>query len=138
MDYCVTVRGTIGIEAARLGVPVVTAAASRYSHRGFTVDSETMDEFLARVEAIERTPPMSPAQRELAERFAYGTFVLRPLVMESVTWDYGAVGAAPRGQIHIRHESEWAGARDLDECARWLSTSRDDDFLRPEEMRLRS
>ena len=31
MDYCLTVRGTAGIEAARLGVPVLTAGPARYS-----------------------------------------------------------------------------------------------------------
>ncbi len=38
MDYCLTVRGTIGMEAARLGIPVITAGTGRYDHRGFTVD----------------------------------------------------------------------------------------------------
>jgi hypothetical protein len=129
MDYCVTVRGTVGIEAARLGIPVLTAAESRYSHRGFTVDSSSMDEFLQRVETIDRTPPMASAQKELAERFAYGTFVLRPLVMESVTWDYGVIGANPRGRIHLASAKDWARAPDLSAWARWVLDSRDEDLI---------
>jgi hypothetical protein len=131
MDYCVTVRGTVGIEAARVGVPVLTAAACRYSHRGFTIDSESREEFLERVSRIEHTPPMSAAQRELAERFAYGTFVLRPLVLESVTWDYLALGET-RGRINIQAADGWARARDLAIWTRWVSESRDEDFLSDE------
>jgi len=129
MDYCVTVRGTVGIEASRLGIPVLTAAASRYSHRGFTIDSSSREEFLYRVETVDRTPPMTPEQLELAERFAYGTFVLRPFVMQSVTWDYGAIGASPRGTIHLDDPSQWADAPDLESWASWALESRDEDFL---------
>ncbi len=78
MDYCLTVRGTAGIEAARLGVPVLTAGPARYSGLGFTIDSASRAEYLARVARIQDTPPLSDEQRELAERFAYGLFVLRP------------------------------------------------------------
>ena len=38
MDYCLTVRGTIGIEAAYRGIPVLTAGTGRYDRRGFTID----------------------------------------------------------------------------------------------------
>jgi hypothetical protein len=129
MDYCVTVRGTVGIEAARLGVPVLTAAAARYSGRGFTVDSRTPAEYLARLASIQELPPLSAAERELAERFAYAMFVLRPLVMHSVVWDYGEMGQAPRGEIRIRSAAEWSQAADMQALARWIGASRDEDFL---------
>ena len=38
MDYCLTVRGTIGIEAARMGIPVLTAGTGRYDRKGFTIN----------------------------------------------------------------------------------------------------
>jgi hypothetical protein len=129
MDYCVTVRGTVGIEAARLGVPVLTAARARYSHRGFTVDSATRDEYLSRLQAIDRMPPMSAAERDLAERFAYGMFISRPFVMRSVTWDYGMMGDRPRADIHVRTAEDWRSAPDIDALVRWIRDSQDEDFL---------
>src|SRR5207247_2842701 len=56
MDYCLTVRGTIGMEAPCYVIPVVTAGTGRYSGRGFTVDSRDRDEYLARLAALETVP----------------------------------------------------------------------------------
>ena len=81
MDYCLTVRGTIGIEAASFGIRVLTAGTGRYDHRGFTTDSETRETYLARIAAIETLPRLSAAEQELAERFAYGAFMLRPFAL---------------------------------------------------------
>ncbi|MBI3306197.1 MAG: hypothetical protein HYZ84_00115 [Candidatus Omnitrophica bacterium] len=53
MDYCLTVRGTIGIESASFGIPVLTAGTGRYDHKGFTVDAATREEYLRNVSRIE-------------------------------------------------------------------------------------
>ena len=133
MDYCLTVRGTVGIEAARLGIPVLTAAMSRYDRRGFTIDSDSRAEYLRRVAHIDETPALSGQQRALAERFAYGLFVLRPL--ESSTWDaaganawVAARGGRPRARIKIHAESQWRQAPDMRALADWF-VSGEEDFL---------
>jgi len=131
MDYCLTVRGTVGIEAARLGVPVLAAADARYSRRGFTVDSTSRGDYLERLGGIDRIAPLSPAQRELAERFAYGMFIRRPFVMRSVTWDYGMMGERPRADIHVKTAGDWRSAPDIDALARWIRDARDEDLLVP-------
>jgi hypothetical protein len=129
MDVCLTVRGTVGIEAASAGVPVVTAARSRYSWHGFTIDSASRAEYLEKLASIDKLEPLSREQRELAGRFAYGTFVARPLVMESVTWEYEAGGGAPRAGIHVRSNAGWRDAPDIAALAEWIGESRDEDFL---------
>ena len=35
MDYCLTVRGTVGLEAACQGIPVITGGTGRYDRKGF-------------------------------------------------------------------------------------------------------
>ena len=129
MDYCLTVRGTAGIEAARLGVPVLTAGPARHSGLGFTVDSASRAEYLTRVARIQDTPPLSDGQRELAERFAYGLFVLRPLTLTSITWDApdtnGSSRAAPRrARINVRTEDEWRQATDVAALTEWFGIAR--------------
>ena len=44
-DVCVTVRGTVGMEAACFGLTTVTAGTGRYDRLGFTIDPETPEEF---------------------------------------------------------------------------------------------
>lgn len=82
-DYCLTVRGTIGIEMACRGVPVITAGTGRYSGLGFTIDSSTQKEYLERLKNIQDLPPMSIKERELARRYADALFRLRPWTLKS-------------------------------------------------------
>ena len=120
VDYCLTVRGTVGVEAARLGIPVLTAGHARYTHHGFTIDSTTTGEYLDRLRHIEDTPPLTRDARELAERFSYGAFLLRPWRMESVA--KGAEGV----RIQVPDRDAWAQAPDIRSLAGWLTSTRED------------
>lgn len=128
-DYCLTVRGTVGIEAARLGIPVFTAAESRYSGKGFTIDSASSQEYLSRIAAIQSTPRLSARQTELADRFAYGIFVLRPFRFHSVTWAYGALGQPATSALTVPDSEAWRHAPDVQALARWFGNARHEDFL---------
>ena len=82
-DYGITIRGSVGFELPSLGVPVLTAGTGFYAGRGFTVDSATVEEYLARLSRIEEIPPPTAEQFELARRHAYALFRLRPLRFSS-------------------------------------------------------
>lgn len=130
MDYCLTVRGTVGIEAARLGIPVLTAGTGRYDHRGFTIDSQTREQFLDRLASIQTISPMSDAERELAERFAYGAFVMRPLPLTTMTIDYGRDDKATVSiRLNSRTSEELRSAPDLTAFAAWAANRTQEDFL---------
>ncbi len=134
-DYCLTVRGTIGIEMACAGVNVVTAGTGRYSGLGFTVDSDTAEEYLQRLANIESLPPMSREKRELARRYAYTVFKFRswraetfeivkmpmeniehPLAMNIIT--------------NLRSFDEFAQSADINKLSEWSVTDAAD-YLEP-------
>jgi len=130
MGYCLTVRGTVGVEAASFGIPVLTAGTGRYDHRGFTIDSESRAEYLARIADIHEIPPLSPVQRALAERFAYAVFVLRPLSLQTVTLEYQRDSkATPRARINALTREDWLNAPDLKAFADWVADPAQVDFL---------
>jgi hypothetical protein len=129
-DYAVTVRGTVGIEAALFGIPVVTGGTGRYDRRGFTVDSSTREEYLARLASLDTYERLSPTQIEMAERFAYGTFFGRPLRLSSVSLDYHRDGkATPRFTVRCQTREEWLAARDMQLLSRWLADGKAEDLL---------
>ena len=77
-DYGVTVRGTVGVECALFGIPVVTAGTGRYYRRGFTLDSSTREEYLYKLATLQSYPRLSAEQVEIAERYVFGAlFVVR-------------------------------------------------------------
>jgi hypothetical protein len=129
-DYAVTVRGTVGIEAALFGIPVVTGGTGRYDRRGFTVDSSTREEYLTRLAALHTYERLSPQQIEMAERYAYGTFFVRPLRLSSVSLDYNRDGkATPRFTVQCQTRDEWLAARDMQLLSRWLADGKAEDLL---------
>jgi hypothetical protein len=130
MDYCVTVRGTVGIEAATLGIPVLTAGTGRYDRKGFTIDPSTREEYLHRITHIEDIPSPSRGDRELAERFAYAIFLLRPLILTTVTLEYQRdPRATPRTRIKAMTREDWLKAPDLRAFAEWVAKGNELDFL---------
>jgi hypothetical protein len=129
-DYAVTVRGTVGIESALFGVPVVTAGTGRYDRRGFTLDSTTREEYLGRLATLETYPRLSAEQIEIAERYAYGTFLGRPLSLSSVSLEYARDGkATPRFKVRCQTREEWLGASDMRRLAAWLADGRSEDMM---------
>lgn len=129
-DYTVTVRGTVGIEAALLGIPVVTAGTGRYDCRGFTLDSSTRQEYLEKLASLETYPRLSAEQVELAERYAYGVFLCRPLPLSSVSLEYARDGeATPRLTVHCQTREEWLAAPDMQQLAGWFADGKAEDML---------
>ncbi len=132
MDYCLTVRGTIGIEAASFGIRVLTAGSGRYDRRGFTVDSASADEYLARLATLHTIGPMPAAERELGERFAYGAFIVRPFILRSLSIDHEKdIEATTRVRINVTSADELRDADDLNRFAAWAGDRSREDFNAP-------
>jgi hypothetical protein len=128
-DYALTVRGTIGIEAAALGIRVLTAGTGRYDQKGFTIDSESSQDYLARLSRLEKIPEMTDPERELAERFAYGVFIRRPLQLSTIRLgSHRDETASPNIKITAKTASEWTSATDMIELYQWIMSA-DEDYL---------
>lgn len=134
MDYCVTVRGTIGIEASSFGIPTLTAGTGRYDGLGFTIDSETTTEYLTRLAQIQAIEPLSPEQQELAQRFAYAIFLMRPFRMSSASVEYQQdVSASTRFALNVQSMSDLVDAPDMRAFIEWACCSTDEDFLQGDD-----
>ena len=77
IDYCVTVRGTVGIEAACWGVPVLTAGSGRFDKIGFTIDHNSTQSYLKSLKKIEEIKRIDNKRKKLAIAFGYNLFCKR-------------------------------------------------------------
>jgi hypothetical protein len=127
MDYCLTVRGTVGIEAASFGIPVITAGTGRFSGRGFTLDSNSPAEYLEKLAHLHTLPPLTPAQRELAQRFAYASFLMRPFILRSVqlAFQQDAIASA-RVQVNASTLRDLLGHQDTLAFQAWVQSGQCD------------
>jgi hypothetical protein len=133
-DYGITIRGSVGFELPCLGVPVLTAGTGFYSGRGFTVDSGSRDEYLARLRRIEEIPAPTPEQVELARRHAYALFRLRPLRFSSFVATIRPLEEMGHPldhdvELRIGTAEELRLAADLRRFTDWALDSRELDYL---------
>jgi len=133
-DVGVTIRGTIGMELAALGIPVVTAGSGRYSGMGFTIDSQSAEEYLDRLSLIHECEPLCARQHALAKRHALALFCLRPWVMEAFenVHDENLKGyhpLNPKLELKARDYADLAGAEDLRKFAAWADANGSVDYL---------
>lgn len=128
-DYCLTVRGTVGMEAALLGKNVITAGTGRYDRHGFTTDFDSREGYLARLATLEELEPPTPQMRELAERYSYGVFMCRPVRLKcfNFTFSKDATATLMTGWT-VQSVAELRQAPELVVIADWLRSG-DEDFM---------
>jgi hypothetical protein len=130
MDFCLTVRGTIGIEAAAFGIPVITAGTGRFDRLGFTVDPDSAESYLKLVTDLPDLELLSAGQKELALRFAHGVFLDRPLEMESFQFHFQRDETATvKISITVDNAKQLKNARDIRQLADWFADRSRLDFL---------
>jgi len=138
MDFCITVRGTIGMEAPCFGIPTLTAGTGRYHGFGFTIDSLTKEEYLERLANLPERAVLSESAIELAQRYTYGVLLRRPIKMSSVE-----IGNRQdeRASLFVEFDrlrgKEFNQCTDLTAISRWLQLGEEDflsdDFLLVED-----
>jgi hypothetical protein len=88
MDFCLTVRGTIGIESTALGITTLLAGTGRYDNKGFTLDYKTKEDYLNALNKIETIPEMSLSMVRLAQIHMYTLFKRKCLRIDKVNIDF--------------------------------------------------
>ncbi|WP_085906813.1 hypothetical protein [Kiloniella majae] len=133
-DYGLTVRGTIGMEFPCFGIPIVTAGTGRYSGRGFTVDPSTKKDYKTIIQNLHKTPKLTEKTVDLARRYAYGTFFLRPFPMTSYTLDFDAdtfLSKALKQNTIIKKQvnADESTLSDLDFISNWIIETNEEDLI---------
>lgn len=129
-DYGVTVRGTVGAELPCFGIPVLTAGTGRYSNKGFTVDSNTPEEYLKKIKNIHLIDALSKEQVEIANKHAYLFFKQRPAVYHEFIKDnyHSGNNMIISRDIKVVDKDIWRHEA-LGGIANFLTQTSDEDYL---------
>lgn len=92
IDGGFTISGTIGIELALNGKPVVMGGEAYFGNRGFTIQPPDIDSYQKCLQNITSISPLTPYQVSLCRRFAHYFFIQRRIPFDLVTKD----GASPQ------------------------------------------
>lgn len=134
-DYCLTVRGTIGVEMPCYGIPAIVAGTGRYAGYGFTNEFATAADYVSTLGRLHEVPRLDAARVELAKKHAHALFVRRPLDLASIEMklhtDEQSGGLTERDIIIRAHSlDDLRAAPDLKALADWTLRSRQPDYLR--------
>jgi len=134
-DVCVTVRGTVGLEAACFGLTTITAGTGRYDHLGFTIDPETPREFLDTIAQAHKIPRRTPDLIERARRYAYGILLERPTHFECIRFNFAQDSVATT-RIEIDPSSQLSESREVIAMMNYINSEKEDFLVRhpPEKM----
>ena len=83
-DFCITVRGTSGLEMAAFGKSVITTGTRRYEAKGFTIDPKNREEYVNTLKHLQVIPAPTLEQIALAKRYAHAIFVMKPITFTSL------------------------------------------------------
>ncbi len=129
IDYCLTVRGTVGIEAAVFGKRTLTAGTGRYDRLGFTTDFDSKGEYLKQLETLETAKLINEEQRMLALKYAYGILIQRPMKTIAInTKNEKNEHADLKVSINTESLADYLSSPEVIKLARWLK-SKDEDYL---------
>jgi len=132
MDYCLTVRGTVGIEAAMLGKRVLTAGTGRFDRYGFTTDFDSAADYLDALSRLEQYGPLSPEEKELATRYAYGVFIGRPILLSSFHLEFQKDPKATlKAGWKVNGYDEIMQIDDLRQLTEWIKSGKEDFLTLP-------
>ena len=82
-DVVLTVRGTVGLEAAVLGKIVLTAGTGRYDRMGFTLDSDDEQQYFEQLnQLINKKLVVNTTNRNLALKYFFVLFFKRPFYLK--------------------------------------------------------
>ena len=127
LDYCLTVRGTVGIETSALGIRTLTAVTGRYDRHGFTEDFESTGEYLRQLCTLHELPPPTKEEIESALRYAYGVFLLRPTPTMALNSENALdEGAKLKVRFNVRNDDEFLRSPEVCKLAEWIGTERED------------
>lgn len=88
LDYCFTIRGTVGIESALKNKIVITAGTGRYNNKGFTNNFDKKDIYFQTIKNIHKLENNNDDVKLNAEKFAYISFICKTIQLDFVNFHY--------------------------------------------------
>ena len=130
IDFGLTVRGTVGLELPCFGIPVITAGTGRYSGNGFTVDPKNVKEYRSILTDLHFHAPLTDGEINLARRYAFGSFFLRPKKVTFFDFDFHANDF--NQPLFVANTYVWKAAgdaKDMNVIADWMVSNNEIDLL---------
>jgi hypothetical protein len=129
LDYCITVRGTVGIESALFGKKVITCGTGRYDNLGFTFDFVNKKEYFFFLKNIANANIRIDKKINTGCKFAYYSLLKRPFFPNTKVSKYSLNNNNyPVPFFHLSKYQTKNYNKDFSLVKKWV-LSKNEDFL---------
>lgn len=129
IDYCLTVRGTVGIEAAMRGKEVITAGTGRYENKGFTSNFMNLTDYQNTILNLHQFKSGLGQVKELSYKFAYISLICKNYSPKDFNFFY-TPDFKSKLQVSVNNIQNLNENTEND-IVNWLSNSDEDYFKDP-------
>ena len=132
LDFCFTIRGTVGIEAALKNKIVITAGTGRYNNRGFTINFDNKEKYFEMISNLHLFKNNNTEIKSNAEKFAYISFICKTIQFNPARFFYKKNNIADLNLKINYQEFDKKSYRDkLIKFNNWMDNSDSDYFEDP-------
>ena len=129
LDFCITVRGTTGLECALFEKPVITAGTGKYSNKGFTYDFENKEQYLKTLLNLPNLPDKK-IDFLLARKYSYYALLKKPFKIEfsNVKFEKN-ISAKLKNNIRVNSYEDFINSNDVKKIINWIRSNKNDNFI---------
>ena len=129
LDFCITVRGTTGLECALFEKPVITAGTGKYSNKGFTYDFTNKEGYLKTLKELPNLPNEN-INYLLAKKYSYYALIKKPFKIEFSDVKFEKdIAARLKNNIKIKSYKEFINSNDVKILTNWIKSDKKDNFF---------
>lgn len=130
LDYCLTVRGTPGIESAMFGAETIIAGSGRYENRGFTKYFTDKNSYLKYLSNLKNFVKKNKSKIKYATLYAENVFFKKPLKLDSISVKFKKNKTADMDlKIKFNTLEEFKKKKDILKLKNWIEFGEQEFFL---------
>ena len=127
LDYCLTIRGTPGIESAIFGSQTIICGSGRYENRGFSKYFKNRDNYLNYLGKLKKFPIKNTEAIRFATLYAENIFFKKPLKLESVSLTYKKNKTADMNlKIKFNSTKKFLENNDIKKLISWINSGKEE------------
>ena len=130
LDYCLTIRGTPGIESALFGAQTIVCGTGRYENGGFVKYFENKNNYLNYLLKLKKPPKKNNKVIQNALLYAENIFFKKPLKLDSISVIFKKNKSAEMDlKIKFKSKEEFFNNTDVLKITKWLKSNKQEFYL---------
>tara|TARA_B110000114_G_C15068581_1_gene388584 strand:+ start:816 stop:1589 length:774 start_codon:yes stop_codon:yes gene_type:complete len=130
LDYCVTIRGTPGIESALFGAETIITGSGRYENRGFTKYFKNKNSYLKYLSKLTNFHQKKSSAVKNATLYADSVFFKKPMSLNSISVKFKNNKTADMDlKIKFNSQKEFLKNKDTINLISWINSGNEEFYL---------